>query len=39
MGVKIEKFVGIPEVFEHHYGHLRAAAYSIAGGCHSINQS
>ncbi|CAL8471452.1 g10994 [Coccomyxa elongata] len=31
MGVKIEKFVGIPEVFEKHYGHLRAAAYSIAG--------
>ncbi len=34
MGVKIEKFVGIPEVFQKHYGHVRAAAYSIAGGCH-----
>lgn len=31
MGVEIEKFRGIPEVFQKHYGHLKAAAYSIAG--------
>ena len=35
MGVKVEKFLGIPEVFQKHYGHVRAAAYSIAGASYT----
>ena len=31
MGTRIEKFYGIPEVAKKHYGHLRTAAFSIAG--------
>ena len=31
MGIPVEKFKGIPAVFEEHYGRLRASALSIAG--------
>lgn len=31
VGVRITKFLGIPEVFQQHFGHLRTAVFSIAG--------
>ena len=31
MGVHMDKFKGIPEVFAKHYGRLKAKVFSIAG--------